>query len=572
MSEQRWDAIVIGSGLGGLTAAAYLATNGVRPLVLEQYDVVGGCSHVFRRKREFEFDVGVHYFGDCGPDGLLSTILRGIGLGGKIDFLPMDPEGFDTLVFPDFQFRVRRGWDAYEQDLLAAFPDEQKGMRKCVALMRKISAQAMAAPGLNSVREIMAIPVQAPTVTRWVTRTLADLFDACKLGDRARAVLAAQSPLYGAPPSQISALMHSIIIDHMVREGAYYPKGGGQVIAAHLVDVIRSHGGTVRTQARVEKILLEKRKVTGVRLTSGEELHASTVISNAEPQSTYLDLVGPEHLRRRTVGRMRKAQMSSPLFCVYLGLDIDLRERMPNTNYYYWPSVDMESAYRDCDEGRFPDQPPVYITAASVKDRHTESLAPPGCSTLQAMTMAPAQRSYWRVEEEPESARSYSRNPDYRSVKEEVTERIIDAATEVIPDIREHIVWKESGTPVTYNRYIQATGGSAYGLMASPAQWGLKRPRPKTEIGGLFLTGASTTYTHGVLGTVLGGLTCAGVVLGRDLRTEVTDGAVFADTSRLTAGGPGWDPLEASRRLAWKKSRPRSADKDPAQQSALSQR
>ena len=68
MSDEKWDAIVIGSGLGGLTTAAYLTTNGTRTLVLEQYDTAGGTSHVFRRENKWEFDVGVHYLGDCGPE------------------------------------------------------------------------------------------------------------------------------------------------------------------------------------------------------------------------------------------------------------------------------------------------------------------------------------------------------------------------------------------------------------------------------------------------------------------------------------------------------------------------
>ena len=79
-SEAGWDAIVIGSGMGGLTTAAYLATNGLRTLVLEKNYVAGGNSHVFRRKQRFEFDVGGHYIGDRGPEGMSPTVLRGVGL------------------------------------------------------------------------------------------------------------------------------------------------------------------------------------------------------------------------------------------------------------------------------------------------------------------------------------------------------------------------------------------------------------------------------------------------------------------------------------------------------------
>src|SRR4030067_1101155 len=98
--QSDWDAIVVGSGLGGLSAAAYLATNGLRTLVLEQHYVAGGNAHVFRRKQMFEFDVGGHYLGDCGPDGLIPTVLRGVGLDGEIAFLELDPDGVDTPVFP----------------------------------------------------------------------------------------------------------------------------------------------------------------------------------------------------------------------------------------------------------------------------------------------------------------------------------------------------------------------------------------------------------------------------------------------------------------------------------------
>jgi phytoene dehydrogenase-like protein len=189
-----------------------------------------------------------------------------------------------------------------------------------------------------------------------------------------------------------------------------------------------------------------------------------------------------------------------------------------------------------------------------VKDPYTKALAPPGCSSLQLMTIVPPQHSHWHVEEGPLGDRRYSRNPAYRAVKLDLAERLIDGAARLWPDIREHIVWEEAATPITHERYTLATGGTAYGLEHSPDQWGLRRPRSRTEIDGLFLAGASTFYAHGVLGVMLGGVACAGAVLGRDLRAEIAKGAVFADPARLSAGGPDWDPLEACRRLSRKRA------------------
>ncbi len=130
--SERWDAIVVGAGAGGTAAAAYLAAAGQRTLLLEQYDVVGGCSHVFRRKGQWEFDVGIHYLGDCGPGGNLPTLLRGLALEDRVEFLPMDPTGFDTVIRPGLQVRVPVGWDRYlEEACSSPFPRTSAACDAC---------------------------------------------------------------------------------------------------------------------------------------------------------------------------------------------------------------------------------------------------------------------------------------------------------------------------------------------------------------------------------------------------------------------------------------------------------
>ena len=239
--------------------------------------------------------------------------------------------------------------------------------------------------------------------------------------------------------------------------------------------------------------------------------------------------------------------MSLPLFCVYLGLDIDLRETMPNTNFWCFSSFDVEGMYQDAYEGRVPRDLMLYITAGSVKDPENEAMAPKGCTSLEIMTLVPADYRFWEVEEGPAAGEKYQRNEEYRSVKHSLMDAMIAGAEQYIPGLREHIVWKEAATPVTQERYTLSTGGTSYGIELSTDQFGPLRPSPKTEIEGLYLAGASTVFAHGITGVMRGGLGCASAVLGRDLAGEVAAGKVFGDPAKLAGGGPGWDPWKASR-------------------------
>jgi phytoene dehydrogenase-like protein len=545
-ARSDWDAIVIGSGLGGLTAAAYLATNGLRTLVLEKHYVAGGNSHVFRRKQKFEFDVGVHYIGDCGPDGLIPTVLRGVGLDGKIEFLEMDPDGFDTLMFPGLTFRVPKGWDRYRERLVAAFPDDETGLHRCLDVLQNVLADLAKIKLPVEPADVPKLMQEAPAFMRWGMRPLAELFDDCALGQKSRAVLGAESGAYGTPPSRAPVLLHAALMDHYLK-GAYYPSGGGQVFPGHLVDVVRSHGGEVRTRVRVERIIVEDGRVAGVRLAGGEELRAPVVVSNADLKRTYLEMIGEEHLSPQTAARVKQYRMALPIFCVYLGLDIDLRERLPNTNWWYFTTFDIEGVYRDAYEGREPKELGLFITAASLKDPHTEAIAPKGCTSLEVMTWAPSDHAFWGVEDGPAAGEKYHRNEKYQSLKRRLTELLVKETERVIPDIAGHVVYTEAATPVSQEHFTFSTGGTSYGIELAVDQFGPSRPSPKTEIEGLFLAGASTVFAHGIAGTLRGGVGTASAVLGRDLWAEVQSGAVFGDPSKLTGGGPGWDPWEASR-------------------------
>lgn len=545
-----WDAIVIGSGLGGLTTAAYLAANGRRTVVLEQHYVAGGNSHVFRRralkgKLELEFDVGVHYIGDCGPGGLIPSVLRGVGID-DIDYVEMDPDGFDTLMFPGLTVRVPKGWDRYRERLVEALPDDETGIHRCVSVLEALANEMPRIPLPPRPQDLPRLMQEFPNFFRWGMRPLSALFDDCGLGQKARAVLSAESGTYALPPSRTPVLLHAMLMDHYIRAGAYYPKGGGQVFAARLVEALRANGGELQTRVRVDRILVEDGDVRGVRLTTGEEIIAPVVISNADLKRTYLELIGEENISAQAAARIKQLKMALPLFCVYVGLDIDLRGRIPNTNYLYFPSYDVEGMYQDCFEGRLPSSLMLYITSGSVKDPDSDRIAPKGYTSLEIMTLVPPNYPLWSIEKGPAAGERYHRNPDYRSAKEQLTAAMIDGAERVIPGLKEHIIWKEAASPITQEKFTLSTGGTSYGIELSPEQFGPGRPGTRTEVKGLYVVGASTMYAHGIAGVMRGGVACAGAVLGRDLMKEVMEGGSFGRPPALAAG-VGWDPWQASR-------------------------
>ncbi len=546
--RERWDAVVIGSGLGGLTCAAYLCAVGKRTLVLEGHYVAGGNSQAFRRSirgREYEFDVGVHYIGECGPDGLITRMLSGLGLAERIVFRPLDPDGYSTLYFPELTFRVPVGWDRYRARLLETFPEEREPLARVVDVLREVSAA-----GRRFQRGELALPdlaEQAPVFLQWGVRPVTELFRHFGLSQAASAVLLGEQGDYAVRPSRTPTALAAGLTDHYMR-GAFYPEGGGQAMAGRLVEAIRAYGGEVRTRAPVARVRVEQGRAVGVTLAkSGQEIDAPIVVSNADLKRTVLELVGEEHFSKATVERVRAFRMSLPLFAVYVGLDVDLvAEGLPNTNHWLWGTTDIEGIYEQVEQGRMPDENLAYITITSLRDPRSRHIAPEGFTNLQVMTLVPPDYGIWNVERSPAEGGKYHRDPDYRRRKNALMEELLETAETIVPGLREHAHWKEAASPVTQERFTHSTGGTSYGIEFATDQMGPARLGYATDVEGLFLCGASTPAGHGIANVMFSGLRAAEVASGSALREAVLAGEVLGDRSRLPPLDDDWD--------AWRES------------------
>ena len=544
-SSGDWDAIVVGSGVGGLVCADYLVGSGRKVLVLEQHDVAGGNTHVFRRRRAYEFDTGVHYLGNCGPHGLLPLVLHGLGLTDKVSFSPMDSDGFDRIVLPTVSVDVPTGWPRYRDRLVAALRLDAEGIAKYVDICSVVAETCRAA-----MRAQNGSGTKVPAVMlRWGRRTLGQLFDHCGLSPRARTVLAAQSGNYGSAPANTLVVDHTMMLDDYLR-GAYYPVGGGQTISAALVEMLESHGGSLWTKSRVQRILIEDNAVRGVRLADGTELRAAVVVSNADYRRTILELCGgSESLPANVVDRATTARMRMPMAVTYVALNRELA-RQSNANIWHWTTEDVDGAYARLESGDQQQLPFVFLSFASVKDA---SSCPPGHGNFQIMTLCPRGYGHWGVPDGPASGVKYRRLPSYQAAKQRLTDQMLDVAEDAIGPFRDHIVHLETATPLTQERYTLSTGGTAYGLQS----WGRtgQRPDVRTSVTGLFLTGQNMQQAGGVVGAAASGATCASAILGREVLSDVRRGIVFGNPGLLPARGAGWDPLQVARGVSRRDAR-----------------
>jgi len=546
-STEHFDAIVIGSGLGGLTCAATLCAVGKRVLVLERHYVAGGNSQAFRREihgKRYEFDVGVHYIGECGPDGAITRILGSLGLAERVVFRPLDADRYSTLVFPDFQFRVPASWDLYRKRLLEQFPKESEPLGQVVDVMRQVGEQ-----GRRFQRRefgLEALGEQAPVFARWGLRPVTDLFASHGISQQAQAVLLGEQGDYAVRPSKTPVALAAGLTHHYM-SGAFYPEGGGQAMAGRLIEAIRAYGGEVRTRAPVAHVLVEGGRAVGVQLEKGGRVEAPIVISNADLKRTVQELVGEEHFAPATIERVHAFRMTLPLFAVYAGLDVDLStEGLPNTNWWMWGSYDIEGLYEQLENGEMPDEKLAYVTVTSLRDPQSGHIAPEGYTNLQVMTLVPADYGMWHVDKGPAEGGRYHRDPEYRRRKTELMDELLETAESMIPGLREHVHWKEAATPVTQERFTHSTGGTSYGIEFATDQMGPMRIGPETEVPGLFLCGASTPSGHGIANVMVSGVRAAEAALETELLPRVLAGELLGDPARIPPLRDDWDAWEES--------------------------
>ena len=499
--RDRYDVVVVGSGIGGLSCAALLARSGLDVLVVERHDRVGGYSHAFRRGR-YLFDSAVHIIGGCEPvayegGGLIHQLLATLGVRDQVEFERVDP--CYEAAYPGLSLRVPCDLEGFVDAHAEEFPSEGKGLRQlvqeCLAI-RQETRRAADSPGSFDVSQLLG---RFPTLLRYRRATLGDVLEAHIESPRLRALLGTLWPYLGLPPSRVSFVYFATMLMSYVADGAYYCRGSFQRFADALANAVCARGGEVLLRSSVRRIVVENGRACGVVLENGQRIAAGRVVSNADVVQTVRELVGSGAFPPRYLGALDRMQPSLSAFVVYLATDLALDPETTSHETFYFPSWDHDGAFASSERGS-PSW--VSVTVPTLAD---PSLAPSGEHLLMLTALVRHDAASWRDR------------------KEAMTSSLVEIADRYVGGLASHLRFSEGASPRTLERYTRNTSGALYGWELSPRNVGPGRPSAQTPIEGLHLTGHWTQPGGGIYGVVTSGVQTARAILGHRRESELWD-------------------------------------------------
>ena len=506
--NKNYDAIVIGSGLGGLATAAFLAKiKNLRVLVLERHYVPGGFTHSFKRPGGFEWDVGVHYVGLMGP-GYKERALFDFVTDGNLDWQRM-PEPVDVLDYPDLQIPLYSDENVQRRQLIKLFPREKAAILNYYRDLKIAERWGI----MNFIAGTLPRPVSAlirlilKRAGKLALLTTEQYIEQSFNDPKLKAVVSSQWLAYGLTPSQSAFGLHAAVVRHYFK-GGYFPKGGAGQIAKTIIDVIKSSGGDVKINHEVARIVMDGNKAVGVEVKTREKgadclqtIYAPAIISDAGIGNTFSKFLAPETagLTHERLSELCKAPSAVSL---YLGL-----KKSPATlgfkgeNHWIFPGFDHEDnvAGGELLNGIAP---AGHLSFPSLKGNQQSKHTAEFFSVIDIEKFSQWQGGQWK-----------KRGESYNKLKQNITTTMLDLIEARHPGFQDLVEYSELSTPLSVQHFMDHPNGAIYGLPGTPDKFRQNWLKAKSPIPNLYLTGADLLCV-GIVPALLSGAATAGAIMG----------------------------------------------------------
>jgi prolycopene isomerase len=484
--------IIVGAGLGGLTCGCLLAQKGLKVLMIEKNQKVGGCCTSFE-KDGFSFDLSVQSLGECQQGGRIWRILGQLNLLDQIHFIPLEPAR--EYLFPDRKVSQSSRLETHIENLSSLFPGERKGIKKVYAVLKKIFEEFSSIPSSLNWFDPSSFLSRYPSLSQYKDKTHGELLNEFISHPFLKTLLAIRSSYALLPPEEISAVGMAGIEMSYFNYGVSCVEGKVEQLPLKMGEALKKMGGQILTGHEVQQILIQEKKAVGVRLKDGREITGKVAIANIDAHHTFSDLIGEDHIPSGLRSKLKGMRPALSYFILYLGIEGGLDELAVSNNEVFFED-DLQREFQYLYENRISEKAPYYLLAPS---KVNPSHAPKGASTLCLSCKA-----------------AYHFSPEWdQETKEELSQDLIHKASVFIPNLEKRIKVKIETTPKTIEQWTRNRWGAAYGWAQIPKQSGIYRLPRTTPIPGLYLTGHWTSPGGGIAGVVASGELTAEAVLNR---------------------------------------------------------
>lgn len=492
--------IIIGSGLSGLTAGAYLVREGYDITIYEQFSEIGGVTATIH-KDGYSWDLGPLLLEGLAPHEKLGRVLAELGLTEKITIIIEDR----GQSFPDFEIWRQKEYEGpywRREYLKKIFPSESDGLDRYYEFYDKmmplvaIANQLEWTKGLKSIWLKLKLLPKFLKVKKWMDWSAAQVMDFFFKDPKLKAIFLAILADFVIKPSEFIGLgvpavnvetAFDVRIPLKIKGGKlptyHYIKGGCEQLVKAFADFITENGGKIHTNSLVQKIIIENERTTGIKLKNGNFIPADLILASGSAHKTFLKLIGREHLPADFVKHLENLVYMESVLMVHIGIDFDPTPYQRAALCYYYLTYDIEEGVNHCRSGDYHEGKEGFLIY--IPSLHSPEMAPEEKYAVTVYTIAPDRLSVGNWTER----------------REELADKLLIEAEKIIPNLRERTQVKVILTPDDFKTRVNVDRHSFGGL---PPVIGQQGPPHRTPIHGFWFIGAQSESAGGVAGVVAG--------------------------------------------------------------------